>query len=209
MPSPETQPIPPSDHVRAHYQHLETLLESALATLALIQDADCPVTYTLHALEVLEAIYLAYPPVIMHAIQKAIPGRKLIGGVCWTRNGNLIIQSAESWHSVVFHKLPASSRSDALKGYQVVPQEKGTTLKPKVADKKKVSKDTIVKVVLLTCGVKFYQLLINKWPKIYASVHPNCGENLLWSRKNPWFRQRFINRKSMIKRSPKPVLATG
>jgi hypothetical protein len=167
--TPETQPIPCPDRVLAHYHRLETLLESALATLALIQDADYPITYTSHALEVLEAVnrrvtaatmsplpsphsaptpasssssssastpvpltttgtktyarataarpsgpplpssdqarpdvvirldsspeaYLGYPPALLHAIRKATPGTKLIAGVRWTRNGNLIIQ---------------------------------------------------------------------------------------------------------------------
>ncbi|KAJ7893581.1 hypothetical protein B0H13DRAFT_2339612 [Mycena leptocephala] len=124
-PPPETQPIPHSDRVRAHHQRLETLLESALATLALIQDADCPVAYTLHALEsastpaAASSSTSASTPVPLTTTGtktyaqaaasrpsspplpdsdparpdiKAIPGRKLIAGVRWTRNGNLIIQ---------------------------------------------------------------------------------------------------------------------
>ncbi|KAJ7931881.1 hypothetical protein B0H13DRAFT_1857533 [Mycena leptocephala] len=71
---PETQPTPCSDRVRAHRHRLETLLESALTTLALIQDADCLITYTFHALEVLEAVNRRVaastmsPPLVPHSV---------------------------------------------------------------------------------------------------------------------------------------------
>src|ERR1700761_8026234 len=48
---------PPGDHTTAHHQRLESLLDSALATLTLILDIAATPTYTDHPTDVIHALY--------------------------------------------------------------------------------------------------------------------------------------------------------